>query len=360
MIRTLLAKLDPGVMGSLAVLITAGLLVLAASDMELFIRQLIWLSGAVTLMFALIFFNLRAILSYRWVILSIYFVVLALLVITYFVAPTVHGARSWIILGPLQIQPAEFMKAALIILLASFFATRHVAIARLGIIVRSFIYSIIPIIIILLQPDLGTSLVLMGIWFSYLLMSGLPAKFIIGGLLLIAILAVASWGFLLADYQKARIGALFQPESDVLGINYSVAQSKIAIGSAGLFGKGFGRGTQVQLGFLPAAETDFVFASFVEEWGLVGGALLIAAFVFLIYRLLRIGQRSANNFPKFIVLGTTAMLLIHFVINMGSVLGLLPVIGIGLPFVSYGGSNLLAAIALIGIIQSVSERDTGL
>jgi len=360
MVKALLVKLDLGVMGSLLVLVTAGLLVLAASDTELFIRQLIWLLGSLILMLTLIFFNLRAILSYKWVILSIYFLVLALLVITYFVAPSVHGARSWIILGPLQIQPAEFMKAALIILLSSFFATRHVAIARLGIIFRSFIYSVIPIIIILLQPDLGTSLVLLGIWLSFLLMSGLPTKFIIGGLLLIAILGVVSWGFFLADYQKARIGALFQPESDVLGVNYSVAQSKIAIGSAGLFGKGFGRGTQVQLGFLPAAQTDFVFASFVEEWGLIGGALLIAAFVFLIYRLLRIGQKSANNFPKFIVLGTAAMLLIHFVINMGSTLGLLPVIGIGLPLVSYGGSNLLTTIALIGIIQSVSEGNTRL
>jgi len=351
-----LNRLDLGVIGSVAVLIAAGLLVLAAGNTELFMKQLIWLVGAVGLIIGLPFLNLRAIFSYRWVIFGIYLFILLLLVITYFVAPTIQGARSWIVLGPFQIQASEFMKAALIILLSSFFATEHVSIARLGVIIRSFIYFLIPTLIILIQPDLGTSLVLLGIWFGYLLISGLPVKYIIAGILIAVLLEVLAWNFLLAEYQTARIMALFQPNADLLGINYSVAQSKIAIGSAGLFGKGFGRGTQVQLGFLPAAQTDFVFASFVEEWGLVGGFVVISAFVFLIYRLLRIGIRNTTNFTRFITLGTAMMLLIHFVINMGSTLGLLPVIGIGLPFVSYGGSNLLTTAALIGIIQGVSEK----
>ena len=357
--KRILAKFDIGVMGAALILILSGLLVLASSNQEMFFRQLIWLVGALALMLGLPFLNLRAIFSYKWVIYGIYFSLLALLVITYFVAPTIHGARSWIILGPFQIQASEFMKAALIILMSSFFATRHVAIARIGIIIRSFIYLLVPTIIILLQPDLGTSLVLLGIWFGYLLISGMPMKFIAAGLVMVLILGALSWGFLLADYQKARIAALFQPSSDPLGINYSVAQSKIAIGSAGLFGKGFGGGTQVQLGFLPAAQTDFIFAAFVEEWGLIGGAVLITAFVLLVYRILRIGIRSENNFPRLIALGTVTMLIIHFVINMGSTLGLLPVIGIGLPLVSYGGSSLLTIAALIGIIQGVAEKRVG-
>jgi rod shape determining protein RodA len=354
-----IAKLDWGILGPILFLITAGLLVLASSNTELFARQLIWLTAAFVLMFGLPFLNLRAIFSYKWVILGIYFFVLALLIITYFVAPTINGAKSWIVIGPLQIQASEFMKASLIILLSSFFATRHISIARLGIIVRSFLYSLVPIIIILFQPDLGTSLVLLGIWFGYLLVSGMPGKYILAGILIAVILGAVAWGFLLADYQKARISAIFQPNTDQLGVNYSVAQSKIAIGSAGLFGKGFGGGTQVQLGFLPAAETDFAFAAFVEEWGLVGGALVIGAFIFLIYRLLKIGLRSSSNFPRFIALGTVIMIFIHFVINLGSALGILPVVGIGLPFVSYGGSNLLTAAALVGIIQGVAEKRVG-
>ena len=357
--RAILAKFDWGLISAVAILVVSGLLVLAASNTELFVRQSIWLIGAVALIMGLPLLNLRAILSYRWVIFGIYFFVLLLLVVTFFVAPTINGAKSWIVIGSFQIQASEFMKAALIILLSSFFATRHVAIARLGVIARSFIYFLIPTVIILIQPDLGTSLVLLGIWLGYLLISGLPVRYIIIGILIALMLVAVSWSFFLADYQKARVGALFTPNADLLGVNYSVAQSKIAIGSGGFFGKGFGRGTQVQLGFLPAAQTDFVFAAFVEEWGFLGGAVLISAFVFLVYRLIRIGLRSTSNFPRFIALGTVTMIFIHFVVNLGSALGLLPVVGIGLPFVSYGGSNLLTTAALVGIIQSVSEKRAG-
>ncbi|OGY61084.1 MAG: hypothetical protein A3G58_01870 [Candidatus Colwellbacteria bacterium RIFCSPLOWO2_12_FULL_46_17] len=359
MSRLISARLDWGILGAVVVLIVAGLLTIAASDTGLFMKQLIWLSAALFLMLGLPFSNLRALFNYRWFIFGIYFSILLLLVITYLIAPVIHGARSWIVLGPFQIQPSEFMKAALIILFSSFFATRHIAIARLGIITTSFLYFFIPTVVVLLQPDLGSGLVLLGIWLGYLLLSGIPKKYILIGLLVFAIIGALAWGFLFADYQKARVAALFQPGEDPLGVNYSVAQSKIAIGSAGFFGKGFGGGTQVQLGFLPAAETDFVFAAFVEEWGFLGGFILVSAFVFLIYRLLKRGRESNSNMPRFVALGTVLVLLIHFIINMGSTLGLLPVIGIGLPFVSYGGSNLLTVAALIGILQSVTEKRVG-
>lgn len=357
--KSIALRLDWGILGTVFILISAGLLVFASSSTELFIRQLSWLSVALLLMLGLPYVNLRALFNYRWFILGIYFFVLLLLVITYFVAPTIHGTRSWIILGPVQIQASEFMKAALIILFSSFFATRHVAIARLGIIASSFLYFIIPAVIVLLQPDLGSSLVILGIWLGYLLISGIPKKYILVGLVIFVIIGIVAWSFLFADYQRDRITALFKPSTDPLGVNYSVAQSKIAIGSAGLFGKGFGGGTQVQLGFLPAAQTDFVFAAFVEEWGLIGGAVLISAFVLLIYQLLRKAREAGSNFPRFIALGTVIVLLLHFIVNLGSTLGLLPVIGIGLPFVSYGGSNLLTVSALIGIIQGITEKRVG-
>jgi len=353
------AKLDWGMLGAIFVLIIAGLLVLASSDTELFFKQLIWLVAALLLMLGLPLVNLKALFSYRWFILGIYFFILLLLIITYFVAPTIHGARSWITFGSFQIQPSEFMKAALIILLSSFFATRHVAIARMKIIISSFLYFLVPATLVLLQPDLGSSLVLLGIWLGYLLISGIPKKYVLIGILILAVVGALSWSFLFADYQKARIIALFEPSEDPLGVNYSVAQSKIAIGSGGLFGKGFGGGTQVQLGFLPAAQTDFVFAAFVEEWGIVGGLLLIGAFLYMLYRILKRGLQTSGNLASFITLGTALVLLIHFIINLGSTLGLLPVIGIGLPFVSYGGSNLLTVAALVGIIQSITEKRIG-
>lgn len=354
-----LDRIDVPLVGASMALIGMSLLALASGNQELLLRQLVWLTVAFLLMIGLPYTNLRAILSYRWVILGIYIGLVSLLLLTYFVAPVIAGTQSWLVIGPVQIQPSEFMKAGLIILFSSFFAVRHISIARISVILTSLIYLLIPLALVLLQPDLGTGLVLMGIWFGYLLISGMPKKFLITAVGIALLVGALGWQFGLADYQKARISAIFNPEVDQLGINYGVSQSKIAIGSAGFFGKGFGQGTQVQLGFLPAAQTDFIFAAFVEEWGLIGGFVIVGTFLFLLYRILYIGNRSINNFTRFIALGTAIMLVIHFIINLGSTLGLLPVIGIGFPFVSYGGSNLLTISALIGILQGTAQKRVG-
>ncbi|MCR4260975.1 MAG: rod shape-determining protein RodA [Candidatus Colwellbacteria bacterium] len=349
-------KLDLKLLFSAGALILMSFLVLASSGGELVIKQLIWLIPATFFLIGLPLLNVKALVSYRWVFSSFYFVSLALLVVTYFVAPVIGGARSWITLGAFQIQPSEFMKAALIILLSSFFAVRHVAIGSLRVILASFVYALIPFALILLQPDLGTALVIFGVWFGFLLVSGIRRKHLLIALLVLVVIGFLGWNFVLEGYQKARIQALFSPEVDPLGINYSTIQSKIAIGSGGIWGKGFGQGTQAHLGFLPAAHTDFIFSSFVEEWGLFGGVLLLIAFGSLVYRTLVLGMESGNNFGRFLALGTALMLLIHFVINIGSAIGMLPVIGVGLPLVSYGGSNLLTTTLLLGIIQGVSDR----
>ncbi len=354
-------RTDWGLSGATLVLMAIGLVTLASNPAEdLFWRQLVWVTLALILIFGLPLINLRAIFNYRWLIVGIYLFVLALLILTYFIAPAISGQRSWIVIGSFQIQASEFMKAALIILLSSFFALRHVAIAQPRVIIASFIYFLVPTLLVLLQPDLGTSLVLFGIWFGYLLVSELPLRYLAIAFIIFAVVGLLAWNFGLAPYQKERVTAIFSPETDPLGVNYSVLQSKIAIGSGGLLGKGFGQGSQVQLGFLPEAETDFVFSAFVEEWGLLGGILVIATFLFLIYRILHLGMRSYSNFAKFISLGTAIALFLHFSINLGSALGLLPVIGISLPFVSYGGSNLLTMAALIGIILGADERRSGL
>ncbi len=349
-------RTDPPLLAATLVLMAMGLVTLASSGGEFFWRQLLWLVPALAMILILPSLNLRAISNYPWVIRGFYLLTLALLVLNYLIAPEIGGVRSWIPLGNFQIQPSEFMKAALIIFFSSFFALRHVAIARLGVIFTSLFYFLVPFILVLIQPDLGTALILFGIWFGYLLFSEIRLRHLLIAFLILIVIGITAWHFFLADYQKARIAALFSPETDPLGINYSTIQSKIAIGSGGIIGKGFGQGTQVHLGFLPAAHTDFIFSAFTEEWGLLGGLLLIGTFLYLIRRLIVLGSRVDNNFARLVVLGTVLMLLIHFTINLGSATGLLPVIGVGLPLVSYGGSNLLTVALLLGFIQSIAER----
>lgn len=352
-------RLDLWLVGPVAYLMVAGLLAIYSVNQALFAKQLIWISLGLVLIFGLRFLNLRALLSYQWVVLYIYILIISLLLITYFIAKPIAGMKGWIVLGPVQIQPSEFMKAALVILLSRFFASRHISIANFRVIATSFIYVLIPSILILVQPDLGTALVIFGIWFGYLLVSELPIKQILGFIGLFLVVFTLAWNFGLANYQKDRISAIFDETKDPLGVNYNVIQSKIAIGSAGFFGKGFDQGTQVQLGFLPAASTDFIFAAFTEEWGILGGMTIILALFLLIFRIILIGEKQNNNFYKFLSLGTIIVILLHLVINLGSVLGLLPVVGVGLPFMSYGGSNLLTLSFLVGIIHNIVGKRAG-
>ncbi len=326
---------------------------------ELFFKQSAWVVLGILIILACSFINLRALLSYRWIILVFYGMACLLLFATYFFATPIAGTKSWIIIGPIQVQTSEFMKAALILLFSRFFALRHVAIANYQTIFISFIYTLIPLGLILIQPDLGTALIICGLWFGYLLVSELPIRHTLSFVALALVIFALGWNFALAGYQKDRISALFDESRDPLGVNYSVIQSKIAIGSAGLFGKGFGQGTQVQLGFLPAASTDFVFSGLVEEWGILGGLSILMAFFILIYRLIMVGDKQNNNFYKFLCLGTIILILLHITVNLGSALGLLPVVGVSLPFVSYGGSNLLTLSLLIGIIINIAGRKAG-
>jgi len=345
--------------GAVGFLIGAGLLNLFSVDQALFWKQLLWVSGGAILMLGLPLLNLKPLFSYRWAVLTIYFASIGLLAAAYLFAPVIAHTRSWLVLGGFQLQPCEFAKISLIILLSTFFASKHVSIRRVGIVIASFIYFAIPAALVLIQPDLGTALVLFAIWFGYLLVSEIPFKHLLIMFLLFAVVATLGWHFGLHQYQKERIIGLFNPEYDPLGVNYQVIQAKITVGSAGFFGKGFGQGTQSHLGFLVAKENDFAFSAFTEEWGLLGAAVLISVFVFLIYRMLMIGLRSDNNFSKFFALGSAIMLIAHFAINVGSNLGLFPVVGVSFPFFSYGGSNLLTASILIGIIQNTAKRRSG-
>jgi len=341
---------------TLIFLAAASLTILYSIAPEFFWRQLFWFLGAFAIIFIFILVDWRSLTAYRWLVISFYAASLLLLIATLIFAPTIRGTRSWLVIGPVNLQASEFAKAALIFILAYFFMRRHREIARFSNILKSFLYFILPAALIMIQPDFGSMLVLFSIWLGFLLVSGLPLKYIVIGCLILAVIGFGVWNYLLKDYHKERIKGLFNPEYDPLGINYSVIQAKIAIGSAGFLGKGFRQGTQVQLGFLPEAQSDFVFAAFVEEWGLLGGLVVIVAFILAVWRLIRLGLLAENNFGRLVCFGTAIMLFTHFTFNIGFNLGLLPVIGVPFPFLSYGGSNLLTNAILIGIIQSIAAR----
>ena len=340
-------------------LMASGLLTSYSISHTLFFRQLSWVALGILIISACSFINLRALLSYRWG----YFGFLR----------RDMSSTPWLPIFLLLVSPAREVdryrhssdpgfrvyESRSSTPPSRFFASRHVAIASYRIIFISFLYTIIPLGLILIQPDLGTALIIFGLWFGYLLVSELPIKQTLSFIGLALVILALGWNFALAGYQKDRIMALFNESRDPLGVNYSVIQSKIAIGSAGFFGKGFEQGTQVQLGFLPAAATDFVFPGLVEEWGMLGGLSILLAFFILIYRLALVGDRQNNNFYKFLCLGTIIVILLHMTVNLGSALGLLPVVGVSLPFVSYGGSNLLTLSLLIGIIINIAGRKAG-
>ncbi|MEK7657990.1 MAG: FtsW/RodA/SpoVE family cell cycle protein [Patescibacteria group bacterium] len=341
---------------SVLFLLSVGLLSLLSANQSLFYKQFLFLVIGLIFIFTIIRFDWRPFINHKGIILAIYFSVVLLLVATYFFAPVIRGVRGWLPLGPFQVQTSEFAKIALIIILAGFFSRKHIGIARISNLLASFIYFAIPGFLIILQPDLGSALILFFIWFGFLLVSGIYWRHLAVFSLIFLIAGAVMWTSFLKDYQKERILGLFSPERDPLGVNYSVIQAKIAIGSAGFFGKGFGQGTQTQLGFLPEAQTDFIFSAIIEEFGLIAGFLAIAAFTVLIFRIIKIGFGSDNNFSRFFCLGTSILFCAQFVLNVGSNLGLTPVIGVTFPFLSYGGSSLLTNLILVGIIQSIALK----
>ncbi len=341
---------------ALAGIITgAGLIVISSVSRDLFMLQLIWAAIGVGMFFALARIDWRSLISHRWIIWGAYALVSGLLLVTFVSAPTIRNVRSWLVLGPISVQPVELAKVTLILVYARYFSRRHLAVARWKHIATSFLIFAIPAGLTFLQPDLGSALILFGIWFGFLLASGLPRRRLVLALAVFAVAGLIGWNFFLEDYQKDRIRGVFYPTEDALTVNYSVIQSKIAIGSAGWWGKGYGQGTQTRLGFLPEPANDFVFAALVEEWGLMGGLFIAGIFLLLVLQILKVGTAAGQNFEKFICLGTAIMFLLHFSVNTGSALGIFPVVGVTFPFLSYGGSSLLTDFFLLAIIYAIAK-----
>ena len=350
-----LRRMDWILNGAVLFLGAAGMLTIASVNPHELSQQAIAFAIGAALLFLCAAIDWRPLTAHRTVVVCIYAFGVALLIITYFFAPTIRSTRSWLVFGPFQFQTSEFMKVCLIVLYSYYFARRHVGIAEWKNIVIPLVYAIIPIGLILLQPDMGSALIVGGIWASYLFVSGIRWRHIMVGIMLATVVGAFGWSHL-AQYQQERIRGLFDPNYDPLGVNYNVIQSKIAIGAGGLLGAGWRQGTQVQLGFLPEAANDFVFSAIAEEWGLLGVLCLLGAFFICIMRLIRVGLMAENNFGKLICLGAASMLLLHMGLNIGSAVGFMPVVGVPLPFVSYGGSSILTFFMVVGIVQSIAIR----
>lgn len=352
-------RVDWQLFAALGIILGAGLLSLLSSSPELFGKQLLWVGISIIAAGVLMVIDMRSFFSHRGLVIAAYVSIVLLLIATYFLAPEIKGNRAWLVVGPFQLQPSELAKVVLILTLAYFFSKAHVGIGRWRTIIASFLYVALPAGLIMIQPDLGSALVLGAVWFGFIMVSGLPLKRLAVTLGVCALAFVFMWTSVLKDYQKERIVGMFVPEGDPLGANYSVIQSKIAIGAGGLFGKGFRQGTQVQLGFLPEAHNDFIFAAIAEEGGVVAVIGVLFGFGWMWVRLLKIGLLAEGNVYKFISLGAVILFVAQFIFHVGSNLGFLPVIGTTLPFVSYGGSSILANMILIGIIQSAYARSRG-
>jgi len=320
-----------------------------------FEKQLIFFAIGFSIMIAMSFFDYRILRNNSYLILALYFLSLIFLVGLYFFAPIIRGTRGWYKIGLLTLDPNEPIKIILIVLLAKYFSARHVEMYKFRHIVFSGLYVLLPAILIFLKPDLGGVTVLLFMWIGILMISGIKIKHFLILSLCFVLIAGFSWQFLLKDYQKGRVVAFLFPY-DVLGSSWSQTQTKIAIGSGQILGEGIGKGSQVQYGFLPEPHTDFIFSVIAQEWGLVGIGVFFVVYLLLIWRILKIAIESESNFPRLFAIGFAIVLITQFVINIGMNLALLPVVGIYLPFVSYGGSGLIANFVSLGILQSIVSK----
>ncbi|WP_315760152.1 rod shape-determining protein RodA [Sphingomonas sp. Y38-1Y] len=266
------------------------------------------------------------------------------------------GSQRWLDLGFIRLQPSEFMKLFMVLAAARFYAILPAAeVRRFSGIWPAAGLIAMPAALVMLQPDLGTALMITGGGLVIMFLAGVPLRLFIGGALALALFIPIAVNYVLHDYQRNRVLIFMNPEADPLGTGYHISQSKIAIGSGGLFGKGFLQGTQSHLDYLPEGHTDFVFATMAEEWGLVGGVLLILAFMLLIRWGMNVAGRSPNRFGRLAAAGLATTIFYYVAINLMMVMGLAPVVGIPLPLVSFGGSAQMTVLICVGILMSLNR-----
>jgi len=318
------------------------------------IRQILWLSVSLLMFLFLSFFD-YSFLKKTKVVIILYFISTLLLVALLVFASATKGAESWFKLGGMSFQPVDLAKIALIILLAKYFSKRHVEIANIRHILVSGFYAFLTFILVFMQPDFGSALIIFLIWLGMILVSGVSKKHLFLVFLLGAVAFSGLWVYTLKDYQKKRIVNFIHPLADIRGSGYNAYQATIAVGSGQAVGKGIGYGTQSKLKFLPEYKTDFIFAAYAEEWGFIGVGILFLLFGLFIWRIIQNAYFGATNFEMLFGLGLAVMFMSHFLVNVGMCLGLMPVTGIPFPFMSYGGTNLLFSFAGLGILMGMRK-----
>lgn len=324
-----------------------------------FYKQLAWI--LIGLFFTFIFYHLdyRKLWDFTW---PLYIFILSALVLVLFFGRTKLGAQRWLELGGFNFQPSEFGKLAIILVLSRYFSQKTFEELKIFkntlSIIRGFIIPLgitfVFILLVALQPDLGTALIYFFIFLSLIFFVGVKLRYIVAFLCLGLILSPLFWS-LLRGYQKDRLLVFLNPNRDPLGAGYTIIQSKIAIGSGGLFGKGWLSGTQNQLNFLPERHTDFIFSTIAEEWGFLGSIVLILLFYLLIRRIFMLSSLAIDHFAKNLCFCIGCLILMQFFINIAMTIGFMPVVGIPLPFISYGGSSLINFLLLIGIVLNISK-----
>jgi rod shape determining protein RodA len=356
--RRLLDNLDFSTLLAVLALVGIGVLSIASATLDetaregLWRMQLLWLTVGVVAAAVVIFIDYHVWSEFS---LLLHGMVMALLVLVLFVGTEVGGNRSWLVFGPVRLQPSELAKWTTCLVLATYLAKRVRGNMGLRGLVEMGILTGVPLALVAAQPDLGTALIFVPIHLAAILLGGLRWKVIVG-LLIAALLFTPVVWMQLEDYHRERILSVLDTQRDPQGVGYQTEQSKIAIGSGGMLGKGVFRGTQSQLNFLPAQHTDFILAVLAEELGFLGAIAVLGLFYYLIYRAIMAARLSQDRLGTYICLLVAAWITGQMAINVGMVLGLLPIIGVPLPFVSYGGSALVAVCCGVALIMNVRSR----
>ena len=353
-----LKRFDWLLMGAVLLMMTLGLVSLfsisGSGYSSFFQRQLIWVGAGISLLLIMSFIDFRIFRTQSVIVFLFYVINILLLIAVLVLRLRVRGVESWLNFGFFTLQPVELTKLALIILLAKFFSKRHIEIYRIEHLIVSGLYVGIPVLLVLMQPDLGSSMVLIAIWVFMILFSGMKLRHFALLIILFSLLSYGVWHTGLKPYQKQRITTFINPYADPKGKGYQVIQSMIAVGSGRIWGKGMGYGSQSHLNFLPEAEADFIFAAFTEEWGFVGTITLLTLLSIMLWRIIRIGKCCADNFSHLYTLGFAALLFTQSFIHIGANMGILPITGITLPFASYGGSSMVTLLIGTGIVQNIN------
>lgn len=322
---------------------------------SLFVNQIVWLLSGWSVFFIITLLEYSLVLKICYVI---YFINLMAIVYVDFFGKIALGAQRWIDFGFFRYQPSETMKMAMIIVLAKVLATRNTLGKGMGLkeLIGPLILWILPFVLIMKQPDLGTAMMVTAISGTMILFARVRKHILVGALVVISISIPIAWEYVLHDYQKNRVLTFLSPENDPRKTGYNALQSKYAVGSGQFFGKGFRKGTQSQLEFLPERHTDFIYSVLSEEHGFVGSLTTIGLFCILFFLIIRIGFQSRDKFGAMISVGVLSYIFWHMFVNIGMVIGLLPIVGVPLPLLSYGGSSMLTTMAGLGLVSSVAFR----